>query len=229
MSVENKLTLRNGSSTLELTTDGTTLIVNGVALSASVPITFTSPPSDYIGTVHPSAINSPSPRATGAANRAIGCRVIAPKAGFIRDLYLAVGVASGNIDIGIYDTGDTTTTVRTLKGHSGSIACPTAFANTAAVVWDPGAGAIPCTAGQQFEFMFSADNITATFVSGLASSYSILPTSHWVVPGGVLPKICGLVAAGAFPLPATIAEGSYLTGNQGTGVMPFICGRVSPT
>lgn len=202
-------------------------------LSAATIATFLnsrSPvPSDTIMAEHPGRYSTGS--VLGAANRLITTRVITQKAGFIRDLYVPINVSSGNISLAVYDTGDTTTTVRTRIGAgSGSIACPAAFANaTPPVTWDPGAGAIPCAAGQQFDFALSADNNTASFMCAIVGTVILLPTSQWAVPGAALPKLVGLIAAGAFPCPATIAEASLLTGNQGSSIVPFISARISAT
>lgn len=160
----------------------------------------------------------------GAVNRASLCRVVAKKSGFLRDMTVGVSVASGNIDVGVYDTGDTTTTVRTLIGHSGSLACPTAVAGGQLVVtWDPGAGVIPIVAGRQYDFALSADNNTAAFYR-VTNATTFLPSGSWAVPGAALPKLSAIVST-AFPLLSTIAEGLVSQG----GVTTLIMGRVSPT
>lgn len=200
-------------------------------LSDTTRTGLTSLPPEFVGTLNPLGVQGSS-QVIGAANRIILMRVVCHKAGFLRDFYAPIAISSGNIDIAVYDTGDTTATVYTKKGSSGSMACPAANSTyPPAVTWDPGAGVIACAAGQQFMFAVAADNNTASFFGGpgSASFASLLPTSHWVVPGGCQPKLVGLVAAGSFPAPNTIAEASLLSGNQGNGCRPFIAARISPT
>lgn len=161
----------------------------------------------------------------GGANRCITARTIIPKSGFLRDFTAAANVVSGNVDIGVYDTGDTTATVRTRLGHSGSMACPaTLTGGKPTIWWDPGAGAIPVKAGQQVEFAIGCDNNTASFFRSVVPQIAILPDAFWAVPGGVLPKLGATVVAG-FPLPGTVAEASWL----GNLSVPFIMARVSAT
>lgn len=159
----------------------------------------------------------------GAANRAVISRVIAKKSGFLRDLTIVPSVQSGNIDIGIYDTGDTTTTVRTKLWSSGSIACPAALALPIVVTADPGAGVVPIVAGRQYDLALAADNNTAAFYRS-AATISWLPAAFQTVPGAALPKL-GALAATSFPLPATIAEAT-LTQLQ---IVYYIIGRISAT
>lgn len=192
----------------------------GVAVGSSGVAASQLPPDTMIA-LHPTLFAAAA--VISGANRTVTARTVAPKTGFIRDMVIACAVSSGNIDVGVYDTGDTTTTVRTLKGHSGSIACPTAASGKLVVTWDPGAGAIACTAGQQFEFALACDNVTATFYR-VAPGLAWYPDAFWAVPGAALPKAAAVVVT-AFPMLNTVAEASFLAQNY----LPFIMARVSAT
>jgi hypothetical protein len=140
-----------------------------------------------------------------AANTAAkGCRVVVPKTGTLRDFAVYVGTTSGNLIGAIYDTGDTTTTVRTKLWDSGSVAAGSGWQ----ILGDP---ALAVTAGQQLDFMMLADNTTVALgrstpvTNNLASQ---LPNAFVAVPGAALPKLAWAATTAGFAAPSTIAEAS---------------------
>jgi hypothetical protein len=137
----------------------------------------------------------------GTANNARFQRVVIPKTGTLHDLAISVATSSGNIDVGIYDTGDASAGNRTLLWHTGSIACPGAGNWT--VVGDP---ALSVVQGQMVDFVIACDNTTALFRGGaLSTALVFLPTNFVPAPGGAPAKMIGL-ANTVMPLPATLAE-----------------------
>jgi hypothetical protein len=193
----------------------------GTASAASAPLA-NQLPANLMTTVDPRTVNAAV--VIGGANRAVFARVVAPSSGFLRDMTVATSVSSGNIDIGIYDLGETTPNVRTRLGHSGSIACPSTATNPPIVAWDPGAGAIAVVAGRSYDFALAVDNNTCSFVRA-APLLVQLPANYWAVPGGVTPKLCYVVTVSAFPLPASVAESDTI----GLANCYLIMGRISPT
>ncbi len=167
------------------------------------------------GTCHP---NAASAGATWPlANRACGARVVIPKTGVLHDLSIYPTVASGNIDIGIYDTGDASPGNYTRLYSRGAVACPTAGQWN--VIGDP---ALPVTAGQQLVFMLSCDNVTAAVLRQGTGNANTLPAGFMPCPGGALPKLTDF-AATSHPLPASIAEVNMLSTG---GYNPVIIGRI---
>lgn len=199
-----------------------------MTVTLTVPDTsYSDIPNDVLAPFDPRLFLSAA--VISGANRTVTCRVMAKRSGFLRDVITAFGVSSGNYDIGIYDTGETTAAVRTLLGHLGATAVPTAETGAAktTVKWDPGAGVIPIVAGRQYDLAVSLDNTTATIYRYAATQPSFLPDSYWAVAGGsaqALPKL-NCVVTTAHPLLATVAEAAMLI----QGFVPWIMGRISPT
>lgn len=165
--------------------------------------------------------------AIGGANRSVGARVVAPRTGFLRDMTTTFAVQSGNIDIGVYDTGQAAAAVRTKLGSSGSIACPAAIGgNQGVVTWDPGPGVIPIVAGQQYEFHVAIDNVTATIYRYISAMPPWLPPSYTQTTSGAAsaqPKMA-LTVLNNFPL-ANVPEANVFH----VQFLPFIMARVSAT
>src|SRR5580698_7956871 len=106
------------------------------------------------GTLGPSENNSVN--AQGGANRVYMGRVVIPKSGILHNLSIYVGVSSGNIDVGIYDTGDASPGNYTRLNSKGGVACPAGGAWQ--IIYDP---AMAVTAGQVYMFALGCDNTTA--------------------------------------------------------------------
>lgn len=154
-----------------------------------------SGPADFVRPL----IFAPNSLVVLGANTAYGCRVIIPKTGVLHDLAAYVGVSSGNVDIGVYDT---TLTTRNKLYSSGSIACPAA--NGWRIFADP---ALYVTAGQHLDLVLVPDNATASFLrfaTGAANAWW-LPTGFLTSPLGGIPKWHWSKVT-TFPLPATLAE-----------------------
>lgn len=156
------------------------------------------------------------------ANQARATRCIVPATGFLRDIGVFVAVQSGNLDIGVYDTGQTTAGTRTKLYSSGS----TAVAASGWQTVDPGAGVLPVTQGQHIDIAWAPDNGTASimrYAAGSGTSYS-LPTGYFPECPTALPKL-GWLCATSFPLPASFTEANCaVTANN----PPCVIFRVSP-
>ncbi len=144
-----------------------------------------------------------------------GARVIVPRTGTLTDFAIFVTVQSGNIDVGILDTSATT---RNRLWSTGSVACPAAGAWT---TYNPN---LSVTAGQQLDFVFVADNTTATlprYVTG--GNYAGLPTSFHPAAGGATPRLVWNGTGSSFPIPSTYAESNMTVSVN----VPLIIARVS--
>jgi hypothetical protein len=133
-------------------------------------------------------------------------RVVIPQNGTLHDLSVFIGTSSGNLRLGIYDTGTALAANRTLLFDSGSVA---SAANWKSV--DPG---LAVTAGQQLDFAVIADNTTITFgrCANLAAAQFQLPTGY-LAGGGDLPKVGWTDATGSFTaFPTPLAEASSTAG-----------------
>lgn len=108
----------------------------------------------------------------------------------VSSLRINVGIASGNIDVGIYSgTGSGTSSLpSTLLGHTGSIACPTAGLATVSLL-------APVTIPPGAWFAIVADNTTVTFTN-VAAVVAALQAGRTAFQNT------------AFPLPATAAATS---------------------
>jgi hypothetical protein len=142
-----------------------------------------------------------------AANTgARGCRVVCPKDGTLRDFSVYIGVSSGNLIGGIYDTGDTTSGVRTKLWDSGSVAAGTGGG------WQTlGDPALNVRAGQHLDYFFLADNTTVSLGRSSVitnNAVSLLPTNFMPVAGAASPRLVWALTTAGFAAPATIADGS---------------------
>lgn len=156
--------------------------------------------------------------ASGASvNTTRATRVIVPRGGLLVDLCVYVNVQSGNIDVGVYDTGEASAGNRTRLYSTGSIACP-------AVGWRiVGQPNLQVYAGQMLDFAWAADNATVTIAHAPASfsgNTMILPPGFVPNSSGATAKLAWLFAV--FPMPASIPEGSL----SGSGGNPMIIARV---
>jgi hypothetical protein len=186
---------------------------------------------EAIGVVLPVATSSLLPAGSQAVTTVAATpglwsiRVVCPVAGSLRNVAIWSTVASGNMMLGVYDTGDAAggaIGTRTLLGSSGST---TATANTWKI-WDPGGGVIPVTKGQQLDLVVTADNVTSTFgriVDVTTATGWQWPTGYNAVPGGALPKLSWWFQLGSFALPATITEA---TAAMGSTHAPLILAQV---
>lgn len=119
--------------------------------------------------------------APGSANLH-GVRVTAPKTGILHDITLwNGGVATGNLILSVYDTGQATAGTRTRLATSGAIASSGVTNSWMTPVWDP---AIQVIEGEQYDFAVQADNATATYgrSNGANVAQSLLP-ANYLKPG----------------------------------------------
>lgn len=158
--------------------------------------------------------------AVAAANWGWTVRVVVHRTGVLNDLTILQNVSSGNICVGVYDTGDASSGNRTRLYTTGSIACPAA--NAWRVVGDP---AINVVAGQQLDFALVADNTTATFggYSLVLGQAGQLPTNFWPAAGGALPKLSSILVT-QLPLPTTLTEANL---TQPGSQVPMIIARIT--
>lgn len=157
------------------------------------------------------------------ANQVKATRVIVPRSGFLRDVSLFVGTTGGNCMLMAYDTGDASPGNRTLLGQSGSVVV---VGNNQWQTWDPGAGVLPVTAGQEIDLAFMFDSALPAIgraPSLFAPAAAQLPANFIVASGGALPKLAWTFAAGAFAAPASIAEASCAA----TNTPPLMIARVA--
>jgi hypothetical protein len=160
-------------------------------------------PDTFVGPCHPALIQSAN---TNTANTLIGCRVIVPKSGQLRDLAVYIQTQAGNLIGVVYDTGDALAASRTKLWDSGSVAA--AASGSWQILGDPN---LAVTKGQQLDIGVANDNGAAAFgrVGGVAtSSPTTLPSAFWAAPGGATPKLGWRHSPGSFIVPATIAEAS---------------------
>ncbi len=149
------------------------------------------------------------------------CRVVVPVDGEIRDISVGIGATSGNLILAVYDDGTASAGNYTRLWTSASTVM--GAANSYQTI-DPGAGVIPCYAGQALYFGEMADNVTATVarLSTFASNYNLPPTGFMPTIGGALPKLGAILSQGSFAASTPIAEASMLVNNT----VPLIIARV---
>lgn len=133
-----------------------------------------------------------------------GMRFISTRAGTIAGLAMYIGTASGNINVGIYDTG---TPSKTRLFQTGNAAFP-----GGAGQWKEFATPnLAVTLGQHIDLCCVADNNTAqvAFLSmGAGNPFGgPLPSGYLVSPQGG-PAYLGWVVTGSPTIPATLANGS---------------------
>lgn len=148
-------------------------------------------------------------------NEARGTRVVVPRTGTLSDIAVYVGVSSGNIDVGVYDT---TATTRNKLYSSGSTACPAA--NGWRIV---ATAALAVTAGDEIDLALSADNATASFgrYVSAGSGVATLPAGFWPTPLGTSKQLQWTIAS-QFPLPTTLTEASLGNGQTTTAIIARI-------
>lgn len=157
---------------------------------------------------------------TGGANSSRTVRVTIPKSGTLHDLAIFPTTSSGNVDVGVYDTGDASSGNRTRLYHSGSVAC--AAANAWQVVGDPN---LVVVKGQQVDICLSCDNNTASFLATAALSNANIaqfPTSFLPTTNACSPKKWCTIATN-FPMGTPIAEANMVVTTRGIAVI----GRIS--
>lgn len=168
------------------------------------------------GTLGPQEINAVS--ALGGTNRVYMGRVVIPKSGILHNLSIDIGTSSGNVDVAIYDLGDTTPGTYTRLNSKGGVACPTGSAWQ--IIYDP---AMPVIAGQQFAFAVGCDNTTATFGNKGVGTMPVLPTGFPLSPGGNLFKAAGVwTAGGTYICPSFITEANLVVTNMIFSVLGYI-------
>lgn len=173
---------------------------------------------NFPGVIATSQIYSATQAVWPSVNRLYGVRVTAPRACVLHDLAINVAVASGNVALAIYDTGDTTPGTYTRLYTSGSITCPASTSVWSTVGTDP---ALTLYAGQQLILAMACDNTTASFLKASYLGVAQLPTNYMPLVSGNLPKPVFLTTT-AFPPPSTITEvNASATGNY----VPLIIGR----
>lgn len=151
-----------------------------------------------------------------------GWRVIVPETGKLRDMSVFIGTSSGNLAIGVYDTGDASAGNRSRLWTSGSVASP---GTGWRIIGDPN---IDVTAGQMLDVWVAADNTTislARVASQISAGVGGLPTGFVVAAGGASPKVGGhtIPALTSLAFPSTVSEAN-VTNEQ---FPPAIIGRVS--
>jgi hypothetical protein len=156
-----------------------------------------------IGNAPPSAYQTTT--AFGSAPLYIGCRIVIPLSGTLHDIAVYCVTASGNLDVGLFDTAATT---RNRVYHSGAIAMPAAGAWR--IIADPN---LSVTAGDQYDLTVGISSTTATFLryNASANAQMQLPAGFDPVSGGGTPLLAWIVT-GASVIPSTVAEAS-LTAN----------------
>jgi hypothetical protein len=133
-----------------------------------------------------------------------GCRVAIPVTGTLHDLTVLMITASGNLRVGVYDTGDASAGNRSLLYGSGSVAAVGVAALQ--TVADPN---IAVTAGQHLDFVVLPDNNTMVLGKGptqAAPTVNTMPASFLPVSGGASPKLNWTFGFTYAALPATISE-----------------------
>lgn len=142
------------------------------------------------------------------ANDARGVRCIATRSGTVSAVGFYVGVSSGNVDMGIYDTAATT---RARFWSSGTTACGTV--NTWQV-FTVTAGLVRVAEGDHFDVALAVDNATVS-VGRLAAPTNAgvqLMTAPFLQSqtGAGGNKLAWSIAT-SFPLPATLTETGLVT------------------
>lgn len=157
-----------------------------------------------------------------SANRLYGVRVTVPRACVLHDLAINVAVASGNVALAIYDTGDASAGTYSHLYLSGSQTCPSTTNAWSVVGADP---ALSLYAGQQIIIAMACDNTTASFLKTSYLGVGAFPASYMPCLGTNNPKPLFL-ATSAFAPPNTISEANAsATGNY----VPLIIGRYALT
>lgn len=150
-----------------------------------------------------------------SANGIFGVRAIMPKTGVLHDLAVYVGVQSGNVCAAVLDT---TVTTRNRLYTSGSIACP-------AVGWQIiGDPALQVNVGDHLDFVFGADNATASFARCITAANAAagpLPAGFLVSPLGGS-SLLAWSKSGAYPPAATVVESTIAGTQQVTSIIARI-------
>lgn len=155
----------------------------------------TSRPNLFIGTAPYYAANSTTSYA-GGANRAFFVRFICDTAITVTTAYFYVGTQAGNIDIGIYNAD-----LSSKLGSTGSFACPASGTRSQAL-----SAGVALSAGTIYYAGVTGDNASMKLAT---ASPTVNITTGW--------NQVGLVASGAFPLPATPSPTW-----EGSGTVPVI-------
>ena len=199
-----------------MTLEGT-LASNG-ASNAVLGRTFHQAPSELFLPWLINPLSATASNAWPAANRMYGVRYIAQKTGTLVDLSVFVVTQSGNLDVGVYDTGDTVTTTRTKLYSSGSTA-------VGAGGWQSFTPNLAVVQGRHYDVAVAIDNTTAAIVRLTNTStvgYPSLPTGYLSVPGAALAKLAWQTST-SFPLPASVTEANAAA----TQIQPFVLGRIA--
>lgn len=161
-------------------------------------------------------------KATLTIGSIYGVRVTVTRTGTLNQLSVFVPDTSGNLRIGVYDTGDASVGNRSLLYDSGSVAAP------AAGNWKTVTPSIQVYAGQQLDLVVMVDNTTITLARAgvLASTLQQLPSGYFPAAGGASPKMFWSYAAGAYAaFPATISEANC--GTTSGVSSPYVMGYVN--
>lgn len=149
------------------------------------------------------------------ANSMRGARIIIPSwATRLRELWVPIGTASGNVRGAVYDVGATTAAVRTRIFDGASTPAVAGWT----LLGDPN---MAVTGGQHLDVAAIGDNATVTFGRRTLAGggEQALPTAVAMV-NGVQYKVTWSNAAGSFTNPATLNEGAAATGVS--GLVPII-------
>lgn len=139
-------------------------------------------PDKWVGPYSPA--DQTTTTAWAVANQARLSAVTVSRAITTSTMTTRIGIASGNIDAGIYDDNGNR------LASTGSIACPTAAVTVTLTL----TSSVTLSSGQRYWFALCADNTTVTFSAKGAT--------------GTPPSVAGRINTGtvssSFPLPATI-------------------------
>lgn len=148
-----------------------------------------------------------------------GVRIICPRAGTLVDLNVAVATASGSVRGAVLDTGQASSTNKTVLWQGADVVAATGWLK----LGDPN---IVVTRGQHIDLAYNVDSTTfalAGFASSTPTAIGTLP-STFLAPTTAQPKYCWAksTAYGALAFSAAIAE-SDTTVN---GSFPLIICRI---
>jgi hypothetical protein len=139
-----------------------------------------------------------------------GRRFIVPCAGVVTDLNLYLvsgGSSSVHGTVAVYDTGDTTTGVRTLIGSSAS----TVMSGAPTYIMFPLTTTVTVKAGQHIDIACIFDASTPVIDSDVAigtNTAALLPNNFLICAGGASPRLTWGASTTYSSIPSTIADGS---------------------
>jgi hypothetical protein len=166
--------------------------------------------------IHP-ALFAPNDQFGGVTNGVFAVRVTIPKTGIMTDISVLFNNATGNFIAGAYDTGQTTSTVRTLLTALGSVS---AAGDTNAWISGGNPG-ISVTEGQQVDLVVITNGTGLNLWSTQQNNpFQLL--APYNQGAAVLGKQAWTLTAGSFALPATVAESSATASGELPQIMAYI-------